>query len=77
MESASEIIEENRNFIIQVDKNTLEGVTDNYILVEYIRNNHKIIAEPIGTPKTARRQNKILTKPFLLTKFEVMYLYSR
>lgn len=45
--------------------------------VENIRQNYKIVAEPIGTPKTSRRQNKILTKPFVLDKFETFYLYEK
>ena len=53
------------------------GYIYDLLFVESLRNNYKIIAEPIGTPKTSRRQNKILTKPFVLSKFETFYLHEK
>jgi len=31
----------------------------------------------MGTPQISRRQNKILKKPFLLSGYEVIYLYEK
>jgi hypothetical protein len=42
-----------------------------------LRQNFKIVVEAIGTPKTSRRQNKIMVQPFLLNKFELVYLYEK
>ncbi len=62
---------------VKWDENLQTGYSDDYNFIDYIRNNYKIIAEGIGTPKTSRRQNKILIKPFLLNKFEVTYLLEK
>jgi hypothetical protein len=64
-------------FKINWDKKSYTGYSDNYKFIEYIRSFHKIIAEGIGTPKSSRRQNKILLKPFLLNKFEITYLLEK
>jgi hypothetical protein len=56
------------------DNQSLTSYSENYKFTEYIRNKYNIIAEAIGTPKTARKQNKTLTKPFILNKFETFYL---
>ncbi len=72
MESESENLE--KIFSLRWDNNSLTSYSDDYNFVEYIRDKFKIIAEAIGTPKIARKQNKTLIKPFILNKFETFYL---
>jgi hypothetical protein len=67
----------NEKYKFQWDNVTLNSYTSDYEIVENIRKKFKIIAEGIGTPKTSRRQNKILTKPFIFSKFETVYLYDK
>lgn len=64
-------------FKINWDQKCNTGYSDDYKFIDYIRIFHKIIAEGIGTPKSSRRQNKILLKPFLLNKFEIAYLLEK
>lgn len=42
----------------------------------FFREKFKILAEPIGTPITSRRQNKILIQPFVLFLYDIVYLYD-
>ena len=42
------------------------GIINDYKLVEKIRNDYKIISEPIGTPAISRRQNKLLVGPYII-----------
>jgi hypothetical protein len=51
--------------------------TNDYEFVEKIRKEYRIIAEGIGTPKTSRRQNKILISPFCLNQYDSAYLYEK
>ncbi len=62
---------------INWDIKSQSGYSNDYEFVDYIRNSFRIVAEGIGTPKTSRRQNKILLKPFILNKYEVFYLYHK
>ena len=62
---------------INWDEKSMTGYFQNYNFAEILRREHNILAEPIGTPKTSRRQNKILTKPFVLSKYEVFYLLEK
>jgi hypothetical protein len=64
-------------YFIKWDQDSLSGYTDDYGFVEYLRTTHKIFPEPIGTLKISRRQNKILSNPFVLNKFEVYYLIEK
>jgi tRNA splicing endonuclease len=59
------------------DNKSLNSFTDDYQVVEILRNDYKVIAEAIGTPRTARRQNKLLTQPFLLNRYDSFYLYEK
>ena len=52
------------------------GIIKDYKLVEEMRNNHKIICEPIGTPAISRRQNKLLIGPYMLNKYDLFFLYE-
>lgn len=61
-------------FSLRWDKNSLTSYSNDYKFAEYIRKNYFILAEAIGTPITARKQNKTLIKPFILNKFETFYL---
>ena len=64
-------------FKINWDEEAMTGYFNNNTFAEQLRKDFFIIAEPIGTPKTSRRQNKILTKPFVLSKYEVFYLLEK
>jgi hypothetical protein len=59
------------------DKNNQSAYFNDYSFCENLRKDFKIVVEAIGTPKTSRRQNKILIKPFILNKYEVFYLYEK
>jgi hypothetical protein len=63
-----------QKFSLKWDNQSLTSHFENYDCAEYIRDKHNIIAEAIGTPKTARKQNKTLSKPFILNKNETFYL---
>ena len=52
------------------------GIINDYKLVEKIRNNYKIICQPIGTPAISRRQNKLLVGPYIINKYDLFYLYE-
>ena len=62
---------------IKWDEISLTGYTSNYKLTELLRKKYKIVAEGPGTLRTSRRQNKIKSEPFVLSKFEVFYLFER
>lgn len=64
---------------IKVDWNILSqyAMFTNYNDALLLREKNRIIAEAIGTPFTSRRQNKILTKPFIITQFDTFYLYEK
>jgi len=52
------------------------GIIKDYKLVEEIRNNYKIICEPIGTPAISKRQNKLLIGPYMINKYDLFFLYE-
>lgn len=62
---------------IKWNSKTNIGITENYKLVENIRDKYKIICEPIGTPMTSRRQNKLLIGPYIINKYDMFYLYEK
>ncbi len=62
---------------IKWDKSSNSGYTDNTQLIRQLRENNKILAEPIGTPSISRKQNKILGKPFLIYGLDMIYLYEK
>jgi len=64
-------------FDIEWDNKSLCGIINDYQIVENIRKEYKIIAEGIGTLRKNSKQNKLLNKPFLLNKYEVMYLLEK
>ena len=78
MESDSDKILEKKNLIerfsVKWDEKSLTCYFEGFQLAEFIRKEYKIIAEAIGTPKTARKQNKTLFKPFILNKYETFFL---
>lgn len=53
------------------------GILNSYEKVKKLRENEKIIAKPIGTSITSRRQNKVLINPFILSKYDLFYLYNK
>ena len=63
-----------RKFSLRWDDKSLISYFEDFEFAELIRKEYKIIAEAIGTPKTARKQNKTLFKPFILNKYETFYL---
>jgi hypothetical protein len=66
-----------KKYILNWDNKSLVAYTDDFNFVEFVRINYKIVAEGTGTPRMSRRQNKILTKPFVLNKYEAFYLYEK
>lgn len=70
MESTFDIIKIKWNIKIKM------GIVNDYKLVEKIRNNYKVICEPIGTPTISRRQNKLLVGPYMIHKYDLFYLYE-
>jgi hypothetical protein len=64
-------------FDVEWDKMGLCGIINDYQIVEKLRKEYKILAEGIGTLQKNSKQNKLLTKPFLLNKYEVMYLLEK
>jgi hypothetical protein len=62
---------------IKWDSKCLSGVTEDREFVEKLREDHKIIAGSIGSLKTISKQNKLMTNPFILNKFEVKYLKDK
>ncbi len=72
--SGNEITE--KQFCLFWDNQSLSSYTDDYFFTEYIRKKFMIIAEAIGTPKHSRKQNKTLTKPFIINKIETFYLHE-
>ena len=52
------------------------GIINDYKLVEEIRNNYKIICDPIGTPAISKMQNKLLIGPYMINKYDLFFLYE-
>ena len=52
------------------------GIVKDYNIVEQIRDNYKIVCEPIGTPAISRKQNKLLIGPYMLNKYDLFFLYE-
>ena len=52
------------------------GIINDYKLVEEIRNNYKIICDPIGTPVISKMQNKLLIGPYMINKYDLFFLYE-
>ena len=52
------------------------GIISDYKLVEEIRNNYKIVCEPIGTPAISKMQNKLLIGPYMINKYDLFFLYE-
>lgn len=50
---------------------------DNFELYEYLRKEHQIIAEPIGSLPSLPKQNKQLGYPFTLSMLETKYLLEK
>ena len=42
------------------------GIVNDYNIVEQMRDNYKIVCEPIGTPAISRKQNKLLIGPYMI-----------
>ena len=61
---------------IKWNKKIKMGIINDYKLVEDIRNNYKIICDPIGTPAISRRQNKLLVGPYMINQYDLFYLYE-
>ena len=53
------------------------GILNSYDKVKKLRDEHKIICKPIGTSITSRRQNKTLVNPFIIYKYDLIYLYNK
>ena len=62
---------------IRYNSKTRQGLLTSYSDVSQLKEKYKIIAEPIGTPITSRKQNKILTSPFVITLYDIIYLYTK
>ena len=62
---------------VEWDKESKFGIINDYEIVDLFRKEYKIIAEGIGTLKKNSKQNKLLTKPFIINKYEVMYLNEK
>ena len=52
------------------------GIVKDYNIVEQMRDNYKIVCEPIGTPAISRKQNKLLIGPYMLNKYDLFFLYE-
>jgi tRNA-intron lyase len=53
------------------------GILNSYDKVKKLRDEHKIICKPFGTSITSRRQNKTLVNPFIISKYDLIYLYNK
>ena len=71
------MLKENSTEELSWDNECNISYTSNYDFIEEIRNKFKIIAEPLGTPRSARKQNKVLIAPFLINKYDSLYLYEK
>ena len=47
------------------------GIVNDYNIVEQMRDNYKIVCEPIGTPAISRKQNKLLIGPYMINKYDL------
>lgn len=61
---------------VKYNSNTKQGLITSHYDVSLLKDKFHIIAEPIGTPITSRKQNKILTSPFVISIYDLVYLYS-
>ena len=52
------------------------GIINDYKLVEQLRENYKIICEPIGSPTISKHQNYLLIGPYMLNKYDLFFLYE-
>ena len=52
------------------------GIVNDYNIVEQMRDNYKIVCEPIGTPAISRKQNKLLIGPYMINKYDLFFLYE-
>jgi hypothetical protein len=66
-----------KKYIIYWDNVGKNGITNDYELIDEIFINFRINSHGIGTAKYARRQNKLSIKPFILNKFDVLYLLEK
>ena len=53
------------------------GILNSYDKVKKLREEEKIICIPFGTSITSRRQNKTLVNPFIISKYDLIYLYHK
>ena len=49
---------------------------NSHSLLKTLRDTYFILADPVGTPTISRKQNKILSHPFVLSKYDAFYLHS-
>ena len=64
-------------FKVLWDGKSKQSEFDSYCTAKRLREKERIKAEGIGTPKSSRKQNKLLTSPFTLTKYETFFLYEK
>jgi hypothetical protein len=53
------------------------GITNDYKIIEQLRKEYNIIGEGTGTLKSSRKQNKVLTAPFLISKYDIAFLLEK
>ena len=58
------------------DQRSLCGITNNYDFVENIRKCFHILPEATGTAPISKRQNKVLTRPFMISNYDTFFLYE-
>jgi hypothetical protein len=53
------------------------GIINDYKINEQLRKEYNIIGEGTGTLKSSRKQNKVLTAPFLISKYDTAFLLEK
>jgi len=74
----NEVNEISKEFIKVIwDNKTKQSVFYDLTFLKDIREKEKIRAEGIGTAILSRKQNKLLSSPFFLTKYDTLYLFEK
>ena len=71
--------QETSNVLLKViwDNKTKQSIFYSSYHLRELREKEKIRAEGIGTAKLSRKQNKLLSSPFFLTKYDTFYLFEK
>jgi hypothetical protein len=67
----------NKQIEINWNNENLVSYYSDYKILDHLRKEYKITSEGIGTLKKMSKQNKILSGPFMLNRFDTAYLYSK